>query len=183
MSATCVSNHVSVDDDWNYVHNLMYAIANLMEQGRLEDANALSDHLARARGELRPRFTSGAHATRSPASAGDCPVALRVGDWTAVLAMLDDANLPDTDKTANLRFLRASCATLLRECRPSGAATLRRRRWPLLKWIAGLWRQGQDAQTTAAAKAKVDADKAKSTATATKPDASTQAPVTLSTRC
>ena len=28
--------HVSVDDDWNYVHNLMYAIANLMEQGRLE---------------------------------------------------------------------------------------------------------------------------------------------------
>ena len=28
--------HVSVDDDWNYVHNLMYGIANLMEQGRLE---------------------------------------------------------------------------------------------------------------------------------------------------
>ena len=27
--------HVSADDDWNYVHNMMYAIANLMEQGKL----------------------------------------------------------------------------------------------------------------------------------------------------
>jgi hypothetical protein len=27
--------HVSPDDDWNYVHNMMYAIANLMEQGKL----------------------------------------------------------------------------------------------------------------------------------------------------
>ena len=33
--------HVGVDDDWNYVHNMMYAIADLMELGRLADANAL----------------------------------------------------------------------------------------------------------------------------------------------
>ena len=32
------AQHVDVDDDWNYVHNLMYAIANLMEEGRLDDA-------------------------------------------------------------------------------------------------------------------------------------------------
>ncbi len=38
--------HVGLDNDWNYVHNLMYGIANLMEQGRLEHANALSDHAA-----------------------------------------------------------------------------------------------------------------------------------------
>ena len=43
---------VSPDDDWNYVHNMMYAIANLMEQGKLKEANALSDHLAAARGRL-----------------------------------------------------------------------------------------------------------------------------------
>ena len=43
---------VSVDDDWNYVHNMMYAIANLMEQGKLSEANTLSDHLADARGKL-----------------------------------------------------------------------------------------------------------------------------------
>ncbi|MGB6687798.1 MAG: hypothetical protein WBE76_08135 [Terracidiphilus sp.] len=44
--------HVSPDDDWNYVHNMMYAIANLMEQGKLEAANDLSDRLAGARGRL-----------------------------------------------------------------------------------------------------------------------------------
>ena len=44
--------HVGPDDDWNYVHNMMYSIANLMEQGRFADANALSDHLAAARGHL-----------------------------------------------------------------------------------------------------------------------------------
>ena len=33
------------------------------------------------------------------------PVALRVGDWDAVLAMTAQANLPATDKTTNLRFL------------------------------------------------------------------------------
>jgi Flp pilus assembly protein TadD len=46
------SQQVGPDDDWNYAHNMMYAIANLMEQGRLADANALSDHLAAARGQL-----------------------------------------------------------------------------------------------------------------------------------
>ena len=28
--------HVKPDNDWNYVHNLMYAIANLMEEGKLQ---------------------------------------------------------------------------------------------------------------------------------------------------
>jgi len=35
------------------------------------------------------------------------PVALRVADWDAVLAMLSEANLPKGDKAANLRFLAA----------------------------------------------------------------------------
>ena len=30
--------HVQPDNDWNYVHNLMYAIANLMEEGKLKEA-------------------------------------------------------------------------------------------------------------------------------------------------
>ncbi len=34
--------HVQPDNDWNYVHNLMYAIANLMEEGKLKEATALS---------------------------------------------------------------------------------------------------------------------------------------------
>jgi len=35
------------------------------------------------------------------------PVALRVADWDAVIAMLNEANLPKGDKAANLRFLAA----------------------------------------------------------------------------
>jgi tetratricopeptide (TPR) repeat protein len=170
--------HVSVDDDWNYVHNLMYAIANLMEQGRLEDANALSDHLARARGELSASLYIWSARDQVARVSRRLPVALRVGDWTAVLAMLDDANLPDTDKTANLRFLRDELRNFAAGMQALGRGDLASAKMASAEMDAGLWRQGQDAQTTAAAKAKVDADKAKSTATATKPDASTQAPVT-----
>ncbi len=46
------SQHVNVDDDWNYVHNLMYSIANLMELGQLKEATELSAKLSTARGEL-----------------------------------------------------------------------------------------------------------------------------------
>jgi tetratricopeptide (TPR) repeat protein len=35
------------------------------------------------------------------------PVALRPADWDTVLALLSQANLPEGDKTANLRFLAA----------------------------------------------------------------------------
>ena len=35
------------------------------------------------------------------------PVALRLGDWDTVLALLSVANLPKSDKAANLRFLAA----------------------------------------------------------------------------
>ncbi len=63
--------HVGVDDDWNYVHNMMYAIANLMEQGKLADANSLSDRLPVLAASYRPRFTSGPRAIRWRASAID----------------------------------------------------------------------------------------------------------------
>jgi len=29
---------VAVDNDWNYIHNLMYSVANLLEAGRLQEA-------------------------------------------------------------------------------------------------------------------------------------------------
>ena len=48
------TQHVGPDEDWNYVHNMMYAIANRMEQGRLADANApLRPPRRRARAALR----------------------------------------------------------------------------------------------------------------------------------
>lgn len=102
--------HVSPDDDWNYVHNMMYAIANLMEQGRLADANALSDHLAAARGQLSASLYIWSARDQVSRISKRLPVALRVAEWDAVLAMLSEANLPKGDRAANLRFLAAELA-------------------------------------------------------------------------
>ena len=101
------AEHVGPDDDWNYAHNMMYAIANLMEQGRFADANALSDHLAAARGRLSASLYIWSARDQMSRINRRLPVALRVGDWDAVLTMLGDANLPKTDNAANLRFLAA----------------------------------------------------------------------------
>jgi tetratricopeptide (TPR) repeat protein len=97
--------HVSVDNDWNYVHNMMYAIANLMEQGKLDAANKLSDRLAGARGELTATLYIWSARDSMARISNRLPVALRTADWDAVLALVDKANIPDTEKTANLRFL------------------------------------------------------------------------------
>jgi tetratricopeptide (TPR) repeat protein len=169
--------YVSVDDDWNYVHNMMYAIANLMEQGRLEDANALSDHLAAARGELSATLYIWSARDQVARVSRRLPVALRVGDWTAVLAMLDDANLPDNDKTTHLRVLRDELRSFTAGMQALDRGDLASAKMSSAEMDAGLWRQGQDARAAAAAKAKADADKAKSTAPATKPDAATQPPM------
>ena len=95
--------HVAVDNDWNYVHNLMYSIANLMEEGKMQQATALSAKLSHARGEFGP--------TLYPQSPRDgmarldllLPVALRTGDWETVLRMTKDSK-PDA-KLENLAFL------------------------------------------------------------------------------
>jgi tetratricopeptide (TPR) repeat protein len=97
--------HVAPDDDWNYAHNMMYAIANMMEQGRLSDANTLSDHLAAARGHLSASLYIWSARDQVSRISHRLPVALRVGDWDAVLTMLNQAKISDTKKTANLRFL------------------------------------------------------------------------------
>jgi tetratricopeptide (TPR) repeat protein len=99
--------HVDVDDDWNYVHNMMYAIANLMEQGKLAEANALSDRLAGARGKLSATLYIWSARDSMARVSRQLPVALRVGDWDAVLAMLDAQPVPVKDglKNENLRFL------------------------------------------------------------------------------
>ena len=106
-SATCASNTSRPDDDWNYVHNMMYAIANLMEQGKLAEANALSDHLAAARGKLSATLYIWSARDQMARISRRLPVALRVGDWDAVLSLpRPGQSLADTDKTANLRCSR-----------------------------------------------------------------------------
>ena len=94
---------VSVDNDWNYVHNLMYSIANLMEEGKMQQATALSAKLSHARGEFGPTLYT--QSPRDGMSRLDPlrPVALRTGDWNAVLRMVKDSK-PDA-KLENLAFL------------------------------------------------------------------------------
>jgi tetratricopeptide (TPR) repeat protein len=95
--------HVAVDDDWNYVHNLMYSIANLMEEGKMQQATALSAKLSHARGEFAPTLY-----TQSPRDGMTrldplLPVALRTGDWETIHRMVKDSK-PDA-KLENLTFL------------------------------------------------------------------------------
>jgi tetratricopeptide (TPR) repeat protein len=84
--------HVAVDNDWNYVHNLMYSVANLLEEGRFAEATRISGKLNGARGHLDNtlyRFSARDSVARlSP----ELPIALRTGDWARVVAMVEAAN-------------------------------------------------------------------------------------------
>ncbi len=94
---------VSPDNDWNYVHNLMYAIANLLEEGKWNAATALSKKLNGARGELE--------STLYPNSARDSisrvdprlPGALRTADWTLAVELLQAGAA--SENQPNLTFL------------------------------------------------------------------------------
>ena len=96
------AQHVQVDDDWNYVHNLMYSIANLLEAGQFNEAAALSAKLKDARGELEntlyPWSPRDAMSRLNPR----LPVALRAADWNSTLSLLK-ASQPPT--LPNLQFL------------------------------------------------------------------------------
>jgi hypothetical protein len=89
------AQHARPDDDWNYVHNLMYAIANLMEEGRIREATDLSTKLTAARGQLET--------TLYPWSARDSisrldpqlPIAFRTADWKMALQLLKNVGIPD----------------------------------------------------------------------------------------
>jgi tetratricopeptide (TPR) repeat protein len=88
------TQHVAADDDWNYVHNLMYSIANLLEQGRMTDAAQVSAKLIDARGSRAPTlYTS---STRDAITRLNplLPVALRTGDWPHVESLLATAKPP-----------------------------------------------------------------------------------------
>ena len=95
--------HVQVDDDWNYVHNLMYAIANLLEEGKLKEASALSGKLAGARGELANTLYPWSSRDATARLDQRLPVALRTADWVQALAMLRAREPAET--MPNLRFL------------------------------------------------------------------------------
>jgi hypothetical protein len=98
------SQKVSVDDNWNYVHNLMYAIANLLEAGKLREATDLSAKLVQAHGQFENSLYP--WSTRDSISRIEVrlPVALRSADWQTASELLASANVPDT--LPNIRFLQ-----------------------------------------------------------------------------
>ena len=136
--------HVSPDDDWNYVHNMMYAIANLMEQGKLSAGqralrssgrcarpahrHALYLECARSDGAPQPRL----------------PVALRVADWDAVLTLLGQANLGEGEKTTNLRFLAAELSDYAAGMKALDANDVAAAEAASARMDAGLWRAERD---------------------------------------
>jgi tetratricopeptide (TPR) repeat protein len=97
------AQEVSPDHDWNYVHNLMYGIANLMEEGQLNAATALSGKLIGARGQLEntlyPRSPRDSISRLDP----QLPVALRTADWPRTLELLKSSKPPA--ELPNLGFL------------------------------------------------------------------------------
>jgi tetratricopeptide (TPR) repeat protein len=97
------SQHVEVDDDWNYVHNLMYAIANLVEAGQWSEATALSGKARAARGQLANTLYP--WSTRDAISRLDprLPVALRTADWATTISLLKSSEAPAS--LPNLQFL------------------------------------------------------------------------------
>jgi tetratricopeptide (TPR) repeat protein len=100
--------HVAPDDNWNYVHNLMYAVANLLEEGKLEEATRLSGRITAARGKLET--TLYINLTRDSISRLDprLPVALRTADFEQI-GKLANASVAGPG-LPNLEFLRKRLA-------------------------------------------------------------------------
>jgi tetratricopeptide (TPR) repeat protein len=95
--------HIDPDNDWNYVHNLMYFVANLLEAGKFREATSVSDKISGARGKLES--TLYIYSTRDSISRLDprLPVALRTADFPLVLKLLKTSTV--RSGMPNLEFL------------------------------------------------------------------------------
>jgi hypothetical protein len=129
---------VDVDDDWNYVHNLMYAIANLMEAGQLGEATALSGKARAARGQLSNTLYP--WSTRDAISRLDprLPVALRAADWATTLDLLKSVDAPPS--LPNLQFLERQLTQFALGMQALDAHDLSRAEAASAQFDADLWR-------------------------------------------
>ena len=88
------AQQVSVANDWNYVHNLMYLIADLMEAGRVGEAVRISGKLTKARAEVGPTlYRQTPRDGLSRLNVG-LPVYLRAGAWESATRALEGSS-PD----------------------------------------------------------------------------------------
>lgn len=169
--------HVAPDDDWNYIHNLMYEIANLMEEGKLRQAMTLSEKSPSGRGELKGTLYITVPRDGITRLNSQLPVALRTGDWADALKMVD-ASKPDA-RLENLNFLAGQLRDYASGMQAAEAGDLTKAKAASDDLDAGLWRKSQrtkddEAKDDDAKKddAKKDAEKTSSPVMATvMPDA------------
>lgn len=139
--------HVAVDDDWNYVHNLMYAVANLMEEGKLEKATAYSAKLTGARGELDSTLYPFSPRDSISRLNPELPVALRTADWRKVIALSESNEAPASQP--NLRFLARELVSFGEGMQALETNDLGKAQNSSTQFDAELWRvtqQSKDAQ-------------------------------------
>ena len=87
------AQHIAPDNDWNYVHNLMYSIANLLEAGQMQEATQVSAKLAKARGHLEDTLYPWSPRDSIARLSPDLPAALRTADWARVVQLVNATNL------------------------------------------------------------------------------------------
>jgi tetratricopeptide (TPR) repeat protein len=98
------AQNVTVANDWNYVHNLMYLIADLVEAGRLAEATEISAKLTNARGTAGPTLYTGAPRDGLTRLSVKLPVMLRAGDWKAATNALEASRpVPELKNLVALR--------------------------------------------------------------------------------
>jgi tetratricopeptide (TPR) repeat protein len=135
------TQHVAADDDWNYVHNLMYSVANLLEQGRMVDAAIASHKLTTARGvrasTLYPWSTRDAITRLNPL----LPIALREGNWHAVEQETVTAKVPT--QFPNLQILATSLTAFARGMKSVDEKNLDAAQRHSTELDAQLWRATQ----------------------------------------
>jgi hypothetical protein len=158
------AQHVQVDDDWNYVHNMMYAIANLLEAGELNQATALSGKLKDARGQLASTLYPWSGRNSISRLDARLPVALRTGDWTMALALLKSSDPPEA--LPNLQFLARQLTQFALGMQALEERDQARAEAASAQFDADLWRISQRMKDEEDAKAK---EKDKKTADATPP--------------
>ncbi len=132
---------VDVDDDWNYIHNLMYGVANLMEEGKLQEATTLSGKLSGGQGQLAETLYLGSPRDGISRLDPQLPVALRTGDWDGVVKMVEGAK-PE-DRLENLKFLAGQLNEFARGMRAVEAGDLAAAQAHSTKLDAELWHMSQ----------------------------------------
>ncbi|MBV9573883.1 MAG: hypothetical protein JOY93_07485, partial [Acidobacteriales bacterium] len=138
--------HVPPDNDWNYVHNLMYSVANLLESGKFKKATALSAKLSGARGQFDSTLYSFSSRDSISRLNPQLPVLLRLADWRGIIESLTGMS---TTGLPNLDFLAQELSQFAAGMDAVEKKDLAQANQASLHLDAELWRMGPQSKDTA----------------------------------